>query len=153
MMASHPDDTDLHIRQLRYMIEEQGLNLNEESGDGLTIVDELLYEVQDALSEAHTRHFDQMLLWVCERVTPTEEMINQFHHTGRYHALEEILKRYEGPIISFRGRYLELDYVEVLLGYENVVDVESMGKRYRELVERHYEWPEGHITFFKFFKF
>jgi len=145
-MINHPDDTALHLEQLEFMI-ELGLNLDTEDRDGLTIVDLLLREIDDALGETHVHHFDQILMWACERVTPTEEMIKQFHYTGRYHALEEILKRYEGVVIDFRERHLELDYVEVLLGYENVVDVEYLGEKYREWMER--DKDEG-IVFFEF---
>jgi hypothetical protein len=126
-MISHPEDTTRHLEQLEYMIAEQGLNLDEENYDGLTIVDSLLCEVEDALSNAHAQHFDQILLWVCERVAPTAELIKSFRYTRRYHALEEVLKRYEGPKISFRGRY-DPEFSKVLLGYENVVDIEALGR-------------------------
>jgi hypothetical protein len=128
-MIKHPSDTAHHFEQLEFMI-EQGLNLDEENDEGSTIVDFLLRELEDPISEAHTLHFEQVLLWVCERVTPTAELIKSFERIGCYHALEEILKRYEGPKINIRGRHL-LSFVEVLLGYDNVVDVDALGKRFR----------------------
>jgi hypothetical protein len=138
MMINHPDDTARHLKQLEYMIKKQGLNLDEETYEGLTIVDSLLCELEDALSEAHTLHFDQILLWVCERVTPNAELIKGFRGYPRcYHALDEVLKRYEGPVINFRGQNLDFDFAEVLLGYENVVDIEALDQRYRAALNEH----------------
>lgn len=137
-MINHPEDTDAHINQLQMLIDEKGLNIDEENIEGLTICDFIINELDDFISEKHVLNLEQVLLWLCERVTPTAELIKSFHYNKCIHMLEEILKRYEGPQIDFNGWELNIDFLEVLIGFENVVNTIKMEKIYRKVMESKY---------------
>jgi hypothetical protein len=136
-MVNHPEDTDAHLDALQFMIDEQGLNIDEENIEGLTICDLIIHELEDSANEIHTEihrlNLEQILQWLFERITPTTELIKSFHYNN--HMLEEILKRYEGPQIDFNGWQLNIDFLEVLIGFDNVVDTIKMEKIYRKAIE------------------
>jgi hypothetical protein len=137
-MTNYPKDTHAHLDQLEFMTEKQGLNIDKPNIEGFSIAELILYELDHPLSETHRLNFEQVLLWVCGRITPTFELLRTFHYVRHFHALEEILKRYEGPIINFSGWMLDLEFLEVLIGFENVVDTLTMEKIYSKALESNY---------------
>lgn len=70
-------------------------------------------------------YFGQVLLFVTSKTTPTREIIEYFALYGSncYHALEELLTRYEGEKVSYLPNHQE--YQDVLLGY-SAVDLVSL---------------------------
>ena len=134
-MVNHPEDTDAHLNQLQLMIDEQGLNIDEENNAGFTFYDFIIYDLEDYINESHRLHLEQVLLWLCERITPTADLIKSFRYNKYFHMLEEILKRYEGPRIDFNGWKINIEFLEVLIGFENVVDTIEMEKIYRKALQ------------------
>jgi len=140
-MEKNPRDTALHIDQLETMFMEEW------SADEITnVVYELLRTFHRTRLPERCLHFEQILLWVCGRVPPREDLIRRFiylSHHPHTHALEQILMRYEGPVLPLDWFYLcdvdhfyyyGIEYVETLLGYDNVIDVDALRPIYEELL-------------------
>lgn len=71
-----------------------------------------------------SNYIGQVLLFIASKTTPTKAIIERFERssTTSFHALDDLLKRYDGEKIRFS--FTHPAYMDMLLGY-SVVDLES----------------------------
>jgi len=144
-LQRNPHDTMYHIDRM-----EAHFKSGWDEEDKEEVVCELLRMLRRVYPREHRLCFEEILLWVCSQISPSKDMIRCFLYFSdedcpHIHAFEELLIRYEGPVLPLEWFYLRgashfscygEKYIEMLLGYDYVIDVDMLRLEYEEIYKK-----------------
>jgi hypothetical protein len=127
-------DRDLQSLPTRLdLLEASGMSMDEEVPDA---ADDYYLPIKIVMEEICnylpvSPYLEELLFWVTERTTPTEDLLSDIFHHGYIgkdpacvKAVDELLKRYEGDTLPFvKGPFLEMVLGYGYVNLEEFVDI------------------------------